>query len=303
MTTEAEAQQHIEDKAEIVLEAYLATLLATKTIPGVSDRLDSLDIRAGVDTTGFPPTMQGDRYPRVEVFVDTADSDNAVLETTTTEWRYTVAGIVQFDGGLVPDCAKAASRLALWAAHVLEKYLPDPSNSSSTPIWDVQFTSPARAASVNLDDGRPTTIRASATVTVFTRVDLEFTPTFAEPTLTPTGQGPIEPLVEANAFVDLTDLGDVGDSRNTTVSISAAQLAGGTNVGVDIRNVIGWPPTSVWEIALTRHNATVSGTTTASNPEVALATFDVIDGDRWVVTCEHADTKQLLTWAITWNVT
>ena len=304
--TLAVAHRRVEDRMQVLLDAYLRSAVSGLSLGGVSDKLDAMRIVVGLDGQDLPPSLSADTLPRVEVFSVGSEADyEGALEYVDAFTTYTIAAVVQFDGADITAPARSASFLALYAAEVLEQYLPDPSGGSDTPCWRVDVSAPSSAeATIHDDSDRPHTMRATADILVSTRAAFGHSPTFGSPAPTP----PAKPLVasaDATVKVDATTLDTAPANRSTGVSISAAQLAAGTDIVIDMTAVAGWADGSAWSVFLTRHAATATGTLDDPDYEVivALGTYDIEDGDRWVVLCEDATTNQVLTWALTWTVT
>lgn len=295
--------QHVEDKIETVLEAYLRSKLAAGIpIAGVTDSLDALDITVGLDTSIMPDTFQYGRLPLVEVYAEDGEAESDVLNTTDHAFRYRVAAVVTFDGSDPTAAAKSATRLANCAAGVLVERLVDPIGTSETPIWDCRLSQAVAEQAATFDDSGPNTCRASAAVVVRVRTEDAYTPTYATPVLSVVARDLVADAPPA-AFVDASPLDDTPIGRDTTVEVASAELAAASIAGVDMSGVGAWPAGSTWSIWLQRHRAEVSGDFATSGPRVDLSTYDVQDGDGWVVTTERGETEEKSILAIHWSVT
>jgi len=303
MSNSALALDRVHERSRLVLEGFLRTTIADagEALAGVSDRLDALRVRVGIDPDDLPPEKQFDTLPQVDVFATGADSNFDVLEATDTEITLTVAATVQFDGGDYRSAARSAVILALHAADVLEAHLPDPTGTSTLPIYDCRNVRPVAEAAVLVDDDRPNTVRARAELTAYQRSAYTYEPVYANPDRLPSS-GVIYPDAAATLELDTGTITSASANRATAPTVSAATLAGATTASLDVSAVTSWPDSSGWTVWLGRHNASVSGTLAGGQPSVTLATYGIATGDRWVVTVEHGTSQRVLTWIITWTV-
>ena len=301
-------QRHVDDKIRVILEAYLRSALASAAVPGVSDRLAALEISVGLDSTQLPPSGMADLLPRVEVYgVGAPTSYDLTLDGVDCQIGFAVAGIAQFDGADFSAAARSAQLLASYAAEVLETRLPDPGGSDPTPIYRVDIVSAMNTAATLLDGGdtRLYTMRATCLVDCYCRATFGYLPSYAPAVLEPDAGILLSADAAAPVLIDATSLGSIAARRQTTVSVTAAQLAAGTNAIVDFAPVSTWPTSSPWTVYMSRHDAAQTGTTSPADQtaSVPLASYDIQTGDRWVVSIVNADTLQPVIFSIDWIVT
>ena len=306
MTGIATLQRHVEDKARVVWDGYLRSSLSSMSIPGVSDRIGALRVAVGLDPLTLPPTAL-DTLPRVDLYCVNADNlyDVTGLNLDAV-YSYAVSGIAQYDESDPSASARSASQLCGEAAEILEQYLRD-QNGGAGCIYRVDITSPVSSQATLLDtgEGRHYTMVATTEVTVYARATFADSPTYADPTIDPGQPMLFVQSADITSGLDAdSGLGTATANRLSTWTTTTAALAGATAVHVDASPAFSWGAGSSVDIYLQRHGATVSGTVDSA-VTVTLATYNVLDGDRWVivVTDDGTDgTRQLATWAITWSV-
>jgi hypothetical protein len=306
MTGVATLQRHVEDKARIVWDGYLRSSLSSMSIPGVSDRLDALRISVGLDPTTLPPSAL-DTLPRVDLYCTGAESAYDVTGyNLDAVYTYEVSGISQYDESDPSAAARSASGLAAEAAEILEQYLRDQSGGAGC-VYRVDIASPVSAQVTTLDsgNGRHYTMIATTQVDVYARATFADSPTYADPTIDPGNPELFVQSADITSGLDAdTGLGTATANRLSTWTTTTAALAGATAVHVDTAPAFSWGAGSTVDIYLQRHGATVSGTTDSA-VTVTLATYDVLDGDRWIIVVTNDGTdgnRTLATWAITWSV-
>lgn len=303
----AALQRHVDDKARVVLDAYLRSSLSGESVPGVSDRIGALQIGIGLDPAQIGGSVMTDTLPRVDVYCVAADGDyDGPGMDRDVFYTYEVSGIAQYDESDFSASARSASALCAFACETLEQYLRDQSGGAGC-IWRVDTTSPIRTQVQLYDVGedRLHTMQAVAEVTVSARTSFADTPTYLDPTIAPGKPTIFDQLADITSGLDAdTGVGTATANRSSTWSTTTAALAGATAVQVDIDPAFAWTVGSTATIYLQRHSATVSGDPNSSL-SVTLATYDVLDGDRWII---HAaddgtdGTKHQAAWAITWSV-
>ena len=300
-------QRHIEDKARLVLDGYLRTALAAESIPGVSERVANLTINVGLDPTSIiRDGVATDTLPQVDFYAIAADSDyDAALSARDIEWTYQVGATVQFDGSDFAAAARSAQWLAGHASDVIEKRLCDPTTQSMPNIWLVKTSTPVSTEAAPLDpgDSRLSTMRATADITIRTRTEYELTPTYSVQELTPGDTTHID-LSDATVKLDAATLTTATPLRETTVTTTTAALAGATAIVLDMAGVCTWSDPASYTVAMVRHQAAATGTFTALDETITvpLATYDINNGDRWLVTVIGPKLRPI-TWALEWSVT
>lgn len=304
----ASVQRHVEDKARVVWDGYLRSKLATESIPGVSDRIGALRIAVGLDPSELPGDVMIDTLPRVDLFATSAMGEYDVAGTTMTAFfTYSVTGIACYDETDESDSARSAQWLSSSAAEVLEHYLRDQGGAGGS-IWRVDITSPVstQVGVYDLAESRVHTMIGTTEITIYTRADFSDSPTYADPTINPGQPMLFAQLADITSGLDgPTGVGVASANRLTTWTTTTAALAGATTVDVDMAPAFGWVAGSAVSIYLQRHSTTISGTVDA-DVSVTLATYSVLDGDRWVIVCADdgtGGTRQIATWAIDWSVT
>lgn len=297
-------QRHIEDKARLVLDGYLRSELATRSIAGVSERLNNLVVNIGLDPTTLITGSTVDALPQVDFYVISSVPDyDAALTTRDVIWSYQVGSIAQFDGSDPAAAARSASYLCGATCDVLEEYLSDPTTQALPCIWMVETTAPTATEVTPLDpgDSRVHTMRATAEITISTRVDYSNKPTYSVQTLTP-GDPTLIDLADGTIKLDAATLTTATPLRHTTVTTTTAALAGGTSIVLDLDGVCTWDAGAAYTVSMVRHGAAATGTLDGSNAaSIALATYNVVDGDRWLVTVIGPKNRPI-TWALTWSV-
>ena len=303
----AALQRHVDDKARVVLDAYLRSTVSAASIPGVSDRVGALRIAVGLDPSQIGGSVMTDTLPRVDFYTVAAESAYDVAGTNLDVfYTYEVSGIAQYDESDFSASARSAALLCAHACETLEKYLRDGGGASGC-IWRVDTTSPVRtqAQLYDVGDDRLHTMQAVAEVTVSARATFEDSPTYLDPTIEPGRPTIFDQLADITSGLDAdTGVGTATANRSSTWSTTTAALAGATAVQVDIDPAFAWTVGSTATIYLQRHQATVTGDPNSAL-SITLATYDVVDGDSWII---HAaddgtdGTKHQAAWAITWSV-
>ena len=302
----ASLQRHVEDKARIVWDGYLRSALSTLAIPGVSDRIGALRVGVGIDPLGLPST-QIDTLPRVDLYCVGAEGNyDAPGMDRDVVYTYNVTGIAQYDESDPGAAARSASALSGMAAEILEQYLRDKGGAGGC-IWRVDITSAVQTQSQTFEigEGRVQTMIATTAITVDARATFADSPTFADPTIDPGNPTLFVQLADITSGLDAdTGIGVATANRSTTWTTTTAALAAATSLDVDTSPAFAWGAGSVVTIYMSRHSTAVAGTVDTST-SVVLATYSILDADRWIITVvdDGTDgTRQLATWAITWSV-
>jgi hypothetical protein len=304
----AAIQRHIEDKARLVWDGYLRTRLEglTDQIPGVSDRVGALRIAVGVDPLDLPASAI-DTLPRIDLYCVGAESAYDIAGTNLdAAFVYHVAAIAQYDESDPSAAARSASALACESAEVLEQYLRDKTGVAGC-IWRVDVTSPVQvqAGTFDVSETRVHTMIATSEVTVQTRTTFADSPTYSDLTIDPGNPTLFVQLADITSGLDAsTGVGTATANRLSTWTTTTAALAGATSLDVDASPAFAWGAGSAVTISMSRHGAAVTGTVDA-DVSVPLATYSILDGDRWLITVvdDGTDgTRTLATWAITWSV-
>ena len=303
----AALQRHVEDKAQVVLDAYLRSAVSGVSIPGVSSRTGALRVAIGLDPAQVGGSVMTDTLPRVDVYCVAADGDyDGPGMDRDVFYTYEVSAIAQYDESDFSASARSASILCSYACEVLEQYMRDGGGASGC-IWRVDTTSPMRTQTQLYDVGedRLHTMQAIAEVTISARATFADTATYLDPTIAPGKPTIFDQLADITSGLDAdTGVGTAEANRSSTWSTTTAALAGAAAVYVDVDPAFAWVAGSTATIYLQRHAATVSGDPNSALT-VTLATYDVLDGDRWII---HAaddgtdGTKHQAAWAITWSV-
>jgi hypothetical protein len=146
---------------------------------------------------------------------------------------------------------------------------------------------------------------ATAEVTVQTRTTFADSPTYSDLTIDPGNPTLFVQLADITSGLDAsTGVGTATANRLSTWTTTTAALAGATSLDVDASPAFAWGAGSAVTISMNRHGAAVTGTVDA-DVSVTLATYDILDGDRWLITVvdDGTDgTRAIATWAITWSV-
>jgi len=302
----AAVQRHIEDKARVVWDGYLRSALSSLAIPGVSDRIGALKIAIGVDPLDLPGSAV-DTLPRVDLYCVGAESAYDIAGTSLdASFVYHIAAIAQYDESDPSASARSAAALAGESAEVLEQYLRDKTGGAGC-IWRVDITAPVQvqAGTFDVSETRVHTMIATTEVTVQTRTTFADSPTYADPTIDPGNPTLFVQLADITSGLDAsTGVGTAEANRLSTWTTTTAALAGATSLDVDASPAFAWGAGSAVTIYMSRHGAAVTGTVDA-DVSVILATYDILNGDRWLITVvdDGTDgTRAIATWAITWSV-
>tara|TARA_S200002703_G_scaffold160081_1_gene176643 strand:- start:7875 stop:8795 length:921 start_codon:yes stop_codon:yes gene_type:complete len=302
----AAVQRHIEDKARVVWDGYLRSALSSLAIPGVSDRIGALKIAIGVDPLDLPGSAV-DTLPRVDLYCVGAESAYDIAGTNLdAAFVYHVSAIAQYDESDPSASARSAGALAGESAEVLEQYLRDKTGGAGC-IWRVDITAPVQVQTGTFDvsETRVHTMIATTEVTVQTRTTFADSPTYADPTIDPGNPTLFVQLADITSGLDAsTGVGTAEANRLSTWTTTTAALAGATSLDVDASPAFAWGAGSAVTIYMSRHGAAVTGTVDA-DVSVILATYSILDGDRWLITVvdDGTDgTRAIATWAITWSV-
>jgi hypothetical protein len=302
----AAVQRHIEDKARVVWDGYLRSALSSLAIPGVSDRIGALKIAIGVDPLDLPGSAV-DTLPRVDLYCVGAESAYDIAGTNLdASFVYHIAAIAQYDESDPSASARSAAALAGESAEVLEQYLRDKTGGAGC-IWRVDITAPVQvqAGTFDVSETRVHTMIATTEVTVQTRTTFADSPTYADPTIDPGNPTLFVQLADITSGLDAsTGVGTAEANRLSTWTTTTAALAGATSLDVDASLAFAWGAGSAVTIYMSRHGAAVTGTVDAA-VSVILATYSILDGDRWLITAvdDGTDgTRAIATWAITWSV-
>jgi hypothetical protein len=302
----AAVQRHIEDKARVVWDGYLRSALSSLAIPGVSDRIGALKIAIGVDPLDLPGSAV-DTLPRVDLYCVGAESAYDIAGTNLdASFVYHIAAIAQYDESDPSASARSAAALAGESAEVLEQYLRDKTGGAGC-IWRVDITAPVQvqAGTFDVSETRVHTMIATTEVTVQTRTTFADSPTYADPTIDPGNPTLFVQLADITSGLDAsTGVGTAEANRLSTWTTTTAALAGATSLDVDASLTFAWGAGSAVTIYMSRHGAAVTGTVDAA-VSVILATYSILDGDRWLITAvdDGTDgTRAIATWAITWSV-
>ena len=300
-------QRHVEDKARVILDGYSRSKIATESIPGVSGRIGALRVGIGLDPSELSAEVMVDTLPRIDFFATDSENEYDIAGTVSTaKFTYSVTGIVQYDESDTSAAARSAQWLASSAAEVLEQYLRDAGGTSGC-IWRVDITAPVstQTSVYDLGEARIHTMIGTTEIEVSTRAAFLDTPTYADPTINPGNPTLFDQLADITVGLDgPTGVGTATANRLTTWTTTTAALAGATTGEVDMAPAFAWGAGSAVSIYLQRYGVTISGTVDA-DVSVTLATYSVLDGDRWVIVCADDGTdgtRALATWAIDWSV-
>ncbi len=305
MTTGVMAcQRHIESKARAVFDGYARTEIGARNIPGVSTRLDNLVLSVGLDPTTIITEMTVDTLPQVDFYAINTDTDyDAALQSMDVVWTYQIGATVQYDEFGPEASAQSAAYLASTVCEVFERRLADPSSQGEPAIWMVQISTPVSTEVTMLEpgDSRVHTMRATAEIEVYSRVTYQHATAYQDTVIDPFNPVLLD-LSDATIKLDAATLTTASPLRQTTVTTTTAVLAGGTAIVLDLDGVCTWDDGAAYTVSMTRHDAAETGTLDGSNTaSIALADFNVADGDRWLVTVIGPKNRPI-TWALDWSV-
>lgn len=301
-------QRHIEDKARALLDGYLPSVLAPVAIPGVSDRIGALRVAVGFDPSQFAGSTITDTLPRVDFYCISAETEYDITGTQMDVlFTYEVSGVTQYDESDFSAAARSSQMLCGYACETLEQYLRDKAGASGC-IWRVDTTSPVQTQTQVYDIGetRLHTMQSLGEMTVYARATFADTATFLDPTIEPGNPTIFDQLADIASGLDAdSGLGTATANRTSTWTTTPAALAAATDVDVDLLPAFAWASGASATIYMQRHGATVTTDPSAGSLTVTLATYSVVDGDRWIIYAADDGangTRHHATWAINWSV-
>jgi hypothetical protein len=316
IVTVVEAREHLDQKMTYILLSELDHRIdQMNTTFGVSSSYEipyPTDRVVGLDSVRMDQNSNATDYPVVTVYeVQSNNQITDIVQSQDDVITYEVVAAVASDAGDMAWAAKTAKYIALAAAEVIVKYLPEsPGDNTNTSVtYRAEQTSTAQSRTVPIKPGHLYMSAFGVRFDVYTRTLYGYQPRLLDPALTidPWSDSlfdPIDCTPNLSASTGPTGIAaDMVASNYTDASVATFVINTSTDIIVDFtgENV---PDGSTFFATNQRTFGSTTGTVSGGLATISIAGLtSLASGDVVTIVVKHLTFNTPLTYVTEWTFT